>query len=63
MHFLISFILGSIFLFLLSRAIMETVIGLCQIAYGIVLHVIAFALDALAWSIRMTRGLWRIAWP
>lgn len=61
MHFLISLLIGGIILVLLTRALIETVIGLCQIAIGLTLHAIACMLDALAWCIRIFHSLWRTA--
>ncbi len=61
MHFLISLIFGTLFLFLLARAIIETIIGLCQIIFGLALYAVSYFLNALAWCLRTFNALWRTA--
>jgi hypothetical protein len=61
MHLLLSLIFGGILLFLLARALFETVIGLCQILISLLLLAIAYLLDATAWAIRTSKSLWRTA--
>jgi len=61
MHTLFSILFGGILLILIARALVETVIGLCQILIGLTLHAIAFMLEALAWCIRVFQSLWRTA--
>lgn len=61
MHLLVSLILGSVFLFLLARAIVETVIGLCQILIGLALLAVSYLLNAIAWCLRTYKALWRTA--
>ena len=51
---MIIWILFSIvFTFLLARAIIETIWGICLITYGIACHILAFALRLLAKAIRL----------
>jgi hypothetical protein len=59
MHLLISIIIGGIFLFFLARAIVETIVGVCQILCGLCLLAIAYALEALVWGLRTFQTLRR----
>jgi len=61
MHFIISLIIGSIFLFLLARAIIETAIGICRILISLALYAVSYFLDAFAWCLRSYKALWRTA--
>lgn len=61
MHLIISLIIGTVFLLLLVRAIVETFIGICQILIVLTLYAFSYLLDALAWCLRTYKSLWRTA--
>lgn len=61
MHLLVSLVLGSLFLFLLARAILETIIGLSQILIGLALYAVSYLLHGIAWCLRIFSALWRTA--
>lgn len=57
MHLIISIILGGILLFLLARAILETVLGLCQILLGLLLLALSCLCNITAWAICAYKSL------
>lgn len=61
MHLLLSILIGTILLFLLARAFIETAIGLCQIFLGLLLLACSHLLSGIAWCMRAYKSLWRAA--
>jgi hypothetical protein len=61
MHLIISIIFGGLLLFLLARAILETVLGLGQLLFGLLLLAVACLCKVIAWAIRANESLWRMA--
>jgi hypothetical protein len=58
---LIGIIIGIVFIFLLGKAILETIWGTLCLIWGLFLHVVAFGLDLVGYSINGFRKLRRIA--
>lgn len=58
---IIGIIIGIAFIFLLGKAILETIWGSICLIWGLFLHAIAFLLDGIAYAIRTQRKLNHVA--
>jgi len=57
---IIGFIFFVVFTFLLGKAILETIWGICLIIYGLFWHTIGFILQTLAFLIRAYKKVIRL---
>lgn len=65
---LIGIIIGIVFIFLLGKAILETIWGTLCLIWGLFLHVVAFGLDLVGYGINAYRemkslALWHNLFP
>jgi uncharacterized membrane protein required for colicin V production len=57
MIFFIELIFGILLLFVIGKAILETIWGICLVIFGLLCHVLAAVLTVMAWSLHTFKRL------